>query len=1123
MKLKILRNALLLLLSTVFVTSAGMAGATVDYQKSTPFDSGKWIKFKISDTGIYEISYAELSEMGFSDPSKVGVCGGSSTPLDINFFDETGKQLYSDALHPIGVIHSTDRMYVYLTGASAYEFVADSSYLTKGYFHRKSKNIYTDTPSYFLTDSHPYVTEAPHNGVSSAGATTIYGGAGFIAHEADIYHNDSNSGQLFWGESLNDGHSSRHTWNYSLSCVDLMTPAVMECEIYIDQASDPAATYGYGAVGGTRNFSSPVKKYNFSNHYPQRPTASAIMLPGKSGQLYAEYNSVSNRSGVANVDFWTLTYSRTSPSLTDCDGRRMAQEEFLINTLNEGKTGLIVMDVPAGTLALDITDPLAVATVTLNGTTGNMRGAVSNNGAYPRLVVFDPSLEQKKIMSPSPVVSTSLHSKAAERADMLIITTPDYRQHADRLAAIHAAKEGLKVIVADVEDIYNEFSAGNPDPMAYRALTRMLWQSDMSAISNVLLFGPVSNDMRRLVSHGGSDTETLIAYQSVNTTIESGAYNINDIHGMMTDYINPANPAVYPLEIGVGVLPFANTQEAKTFVDKIDSYLNTTDHSRGVNDNCIVAGLYDKHMHGVHALNIYDVVYRGKHGDIIPEVVSIDAYGEKNARARFISALDRGASVLSYMGHGAQTMLGKNTNFFAMPDAMSLKNRTHPFLTVAGCEISNFDRGERGIGEAMALSTRHGAIGSLIATRDTWAMQNLALIRNFYLALYKTGSNPTPSSPDITTPQTIGQIYARAKTSNVTENKFAYQLVADPALRIATATRGVDVKVPVSGLIPGQMVEIKFTVLDADGKPDTDYNGTATCKLMGPIEQRESKDLVTNTLKEDGVSLKVYYTDNYATASTDVKDGSGKFRMLVPYNTASKTGSEFTVHVGTFDSDSWIGAAGKAKGQIRTSGQSGITQDRTNPTITLFEYDADLNVLRLEVSDNHGFYTGDINATDYLRVTLDGQILSDATAFPPTVTSDGLGMIRIIPLRSISRGEHSARVTVKDCAGNQVSAETIFSTDRPMADVRLQLQGEAAWTKALFKVEGSYNSNSRIVITDAEGRRVAVRAIRGEEVSWNLSLDDGGKASPGLYKAYVEVTANNGTVTVSEKIDVPVV
>lgn len=46
------------------------------------------MKIRVDKTGIYKLSYADLKNMGFSDPSKVSVHGYGGWPLDEDFSKE---------------------------------------------------------------------------------------------------------------------------------------------------------------------------------------------------------------------------------------------------------------------------------------------------------------------------------------------------------------------------------------------------------------------------------------------------------------------------------------------------------------------------------------------------------------------------------------------------------------------------------------------------------------------------------------------------------------------------------------------------------------------------------------------------------------------------------------------------------------------------------------------------------------------------------------------------------------------------------------------------------------------------------------------------------------------------
>lgn len=58
------------------------------YASNSLLSEGKWVKIRVDKTGIYKLSYADLKNMGFSDPSKVSVHGYGGWPLDEDFSKE---------------------------------------------------------------------------------------------------------------------------------------------------------------------------------------------------------------------------------------------------------------------------------------------------------------------------------------------------------------------------------------------------------------------------------------------------------------------------------------------------------------------------------------------------------------------------------------------------------------------------------------------------------------------------------------------------------------------------------------------------------------------------------------------------------------------------------------------------------------------------------------------------------------------------------------------------------------------------------------------------------------------------------------------------------------------------
>jgi hypothetical protein len=67
-----LASVVLLVMCTI---TGAQALSLSRYATASKLKTGRWVKIQIPESGIYELTTAELSEMGFSDISKVRVYG----------------------------------------------------------------------------------------------------------------------------------------------------------------------------------------------------------------------------------------------------------------------------------------------------------------------------------------------------------------------------------------------------------------------------------------------------------------------------------------------------------------------------------------------------------------------------------------------------------------------------------------------------------------------------------------------------------------------------------------------------------------------------------------------------------------------------------------------------------------------------------------------------------------------------------------------------------------------------------------------------------------------------------------------------------------------------------------
>ena len=150
---------------------------------------------------------------------------------------------------------------------------------------------------------------------------------------------------------------------------------------------------------------------------------------------------------------------------------------------------------------------------------------------------------------------------ATHGADYLIITHADFAGALLPLVA-HRRGQGLRVVVVDVQDVYDEFSAGRLDPEAIRSfIAYASAQWSKPAPSYVLLVGDGSYDF---LGYSGYGSRNYIPpyLQMVNPIW--GETAADNRYAMLDDDLLP--------DLMLGRLPVSSPAEAAIVVQKIVDY-----------------------------------------------------------------------------------------------------------------------------------------------------------------------------------------------------------------------------------------------------------------------------------------------------------------------------------------------------------------------------------------------------------------------------------------------------------------------------------------------------------------------------------------------------------------------
>ena len=113
------------------------------YAEHSKLATGKWVKIRVADEGVYQLTSANLKSMGFSDPAKVCLYG-----YNLPFLPEAKIENLDDDLTEIPLYRKSDgTLLFYSCGTTLWTRQNESS----AYTHRN--NPYSKYIYYFLTET----------------------------------------------------------------------------------------------------------------------------------------------------------------------------------------------------------------------------------------------------------------------------------------------------------------------------------------------------------------------------------------------------------------------------------------------------------------------------------------------------------------------------------------------------------------------------------------------------------------------------------------------------------------------------------------------------------------------------------------------------------------------------------------------------------------------------------------------------------------------------------------------------------------------------------------------------------------------------------------------------------
>ena len=822
---------------------ASYAGAfnTSIYATQSKLATGKWVKIMIPESGVYQITYTELRAMGFTAPSKVHVYGVGG-----NRISEVLNGTAVDDLKPVPILRKGSKICFYGNGPVSFSL---TDYNSNPRFKRVF-NPYSQVGCYFLTqDSSADVTPQRRDEISVSNYTDNPYSLDYFYHERELM-SVSNTGKEMLGEDF----SKQRVF------IDYRLPHLADSSIVVQTviAAFPSESAYANAVlhsGGatdTTVYSASASRiskatdyvyYNFASPYAKLK----LTHPAEQGRYepMIRFSTDAGTAPILHLDYFILTYKHEN-ILANAAGNQIlmgygatrGSERFM---LPNASTGTVVWSIS------DTNNPVEVPTTAYDDDSGSGLAFFSTPTTHSTYVAFNPTKTLKKISGYVPVENQNLHGM--EVPDFLIITTDAFLEQANRLADLHRAVDGINVAVVTQEQVFNEFSSGTRDGMAYRLFCKMLYDRNKDKFQNLLLFGTGSFDNRELM---GQHPDDLLTYQSDNSNIENNSFTSDDFFGLLDDH-SGTNVAADKLRIGVGRITCIDADEARSDVDKIVEYYANPDYGVWRNNTLVTSDSPDNGTFmfqgqgyqnqidndlntGMHVSTVHNSMYPRS---ALEPTFEIDRKTASEGKRMLSHYLKEGAYFATYVGHAGPASFTKKNRMWTTGDVSRTAYPHYPIFSTACCDVAHYDNDTRGIAELMFHKRDGGAIALLTSSRMVYASPNDKLNRQFINALFSYDSKGVMP--------TLGYAYRESKLGFTASdmNKMSFFLLGDPALRVnypisrfhITSVNGT----PLTGaeMTEGEMpeihplsrFEITAKVADARGNLDTHFNGDATVTL----------------------------------------------------------------------------------------------------------------------------------------------------------------------------------------------------------------------------------------------------------------------------------------------------
>ena len=851
--------------------------------------SGEWYRFYVEKSGIYRISKSFLQSLGMNVDA--------ADARNIKIYGNGGRMLplLNSTYYPSDLIENA----IIVNGENDGNFGNDDSIL---FYAEGVDNWNNDSQTHnnlYADRSYYYVTAQGAAGKRISNMPAITGNATVNTTSFDDYQyhelderNIARLGRRWFGEQFNIEDRQSFDFKFpnivasSQIQIDVTAAAAsfVQTTMAVEVNSQNLGNLTFAAISSEGSTQASLS--NLSQTFPATQDIKVRLSYNNNGvpnaNAYLDYIILKAKSNlVGHARQFRFQYDAASSSTG------IIQYQF------SNATGI--------TQVWDITDIYNVSKI--DNSIGAQFSFKAYLGEIRKYVALDPSNYYTPLKeSQSRVANQNLkgtifknNNGAFQDVDYIIVTPASLISQAQRLADFHRTYSNLNVKVVNLENIYQEFSSGKQDIGAIRNFVKYVYNNGSvpsKRIKYLNLFGDASFDYKNRTPN---NTNIVPIYQDLSSFSLGGSYMSDDFYVMLSDAEGQMTGSTTDdMELAVGRMLVSDSNQAAQMVTKVIEYHGIESYGKWRNNFVLISDDVDADweaslQEGID--NLGDEISQKKpfvnvkkiHLDSYVQQASSGGQRYPVARQDLVNAIEQGALVFNYFGHGGEDGLAKE-RIFEKSDAQALNNRyKYPLFVTVTCEFTRFDNPYRPTaGEYTYWNPTGGAISLVTTTRQIGADVGKQINDAFSSELYGLETNNyVPVAEAL-----------RIAKNNYSSSVLMVSYIGDPAVKIAipkptiVLTKINDEPAATSPFIFNALRPVKLAGEIRDLAGNTllsNYNGDLSVNIFDKKVQRST--LGNDGIRDDDGLILMDFTllgETIFRGNASVKNGLFEFSFVVP-------------------------------------------------------------------------------------------------------------------------------------------------------------------------------------------------------------------------------------------------